>query len=68
MEDQHKDSRPEGVYVSNDPYVGTDLYLIERVNGDDSVSKVEVTRDEAETIVIHLARALSRPHGESGPA
>jgi hypothetical protein len=58
-------TRPEGAYVSSSVYVGAaQLILIERVNGDCSVSSIEVTRDEAKVIVERMQQLLeSAPRG-----
>jgi hypothetical protein len=57
--------RAEGAYVSSSVYVGAaQLILIERVNGDCSVSSIEVTRDEAKVIVERIQQLLeSAPRG-----
>lgn len=52
--------RPEGVYLTRvetaDPT--TPLFEIERVNGNDTVSRVMATRDEAETLLRRLIEEL----------
>lgn len=49
------DNRPEGVYVSETTVVyDIKLYLIERVNGNATVSSVEITQREAENMMSQL--------------
>ena len=55
-----QDTRREGAYVSMEvvgPYA-TKLFTIERVNGDQSVSKVGLTEDEARIVVDRLIDGL----------
>jgi hypothetical protein len=57
---QEIDKRAEGAYVSME-VVGlyaTKLFTIERVNGDQSVSKVGLTEDEAKVVVDRLIDGL----------
>ena len=51
-------TRAEGVYVSTSivgsaPY-DTRLFCIERVNGNDSISSVEITETEARSLIAQL--------------
>jgi hypothetical protein len=53
-------TRPEGVYVTESivglpPYT-VRLFKIERVNGDCSVSKLEITEEESKDMVVQLAQ------------
>lgn len=49
------DTRPEGVYVTKVPVYDTTLFNIERVNGNQTVSSVEITKDEARNLIFQLA-------------
>jgi hypothetical protein len=55
-------TRPEGAYVSHEDIEGTGvrLFRIERVNGNCTVDGIQVTRGEAETILIALLRELQK--------
>lgn len=57
--------RPEGIYASSSVYIGAaQLILIERVNGDNSVNSVEITRGEAKSLIEQIERLLdSSPRG-----
>ncbi len=57
-----RDKRPEGVYVTKRTYppegdgmYSTKLFNIQRVNGDCTVTGVEITKDEARSLIFQLA-------------
>jgi hypothetical protein len=60
------DERPEGIYLSSSTYppnggsTAATLYRIERVNGDRSVSSLELTRLDAVHVVNGL-RCMLKP-------
>jgi hypothetical protein len=49
-----RDQRPEGAYVSSEIDGGVRLYHVERVNGDDSVTSIWFTQDEAIVVIAGL--------------
>lgn len=60
MSEERDFKRPEGLYVKfNEPNFGSNTpVLIERVNGDCSVTKFIIARDEARKLITQLAELL----------